>query len=130
MTKVQGLEKTLRGIKAAEKDYQQAVAKAVFSEAQKILTDAKILVPRITGNLANSGRVTKKTGDDVEAVISFGGVPPNGLPVPYAMRVHEEPRPPSSNGTYKYLETPFKEASAGYAARIRDRAKGYLKGGD
>lgn len=121
--KVEGLEQATKAIKAKGTAYRQAVAKAVFSEAQALLTESKILVPVITGNLKSSGRVNMKEGGDIEAVISYGDPT-----VPYALRVHEEPRPPTSNGTYKYLETPFKEASGKYAARIAANAKKYMRG--
>lgn len=114
---IKGLQKTTKALSAVSSKMDKAIAAAVNSEAQLILTEAKVLVPYITGNLRDTARVTPAKimpGMPIFAIIEFIAR--------YALRVHEEPRPPSSNGTFKYLETPLKDASADYPQRVARRA--------
>jgi hypothetical protein len=121
VAKVQGLQKTTDGIRAAGRRYRKGLELAVTSEAEAILTEAKILVPQVTGNLLNSHRLTVRTTPTIFAIIEFLA--------PYARRVHEEPRPQGSNGTFKYLEQPLREASSGYAERVAAKAARFAEGG-
>lgn len=121
--KTQGLKKATEAITIFGTKFEKAVAAAIYSEAQAVLTEAKILVPYITGNLQTTGDVLpvrKEGGVALVAEVVFTA--------PYALRVHEEPRPPSSNGTFKYLEIPLKEASSGYANRVAAKASRLMGG--
>jgi len=59
---------------------------------------SQVQVPRITGALARSMRIRIQE-NPVSGIISYD--------MPYAGIVHEIPRPPESNGKWKYLEDPF-----------------------
>jgi hypothetical protein len=119
-TKVENLQKVTQGIRATGAKYRKAVYFAVNSEAEAILTEAKILVPFVTGNLQSSARKTIIEGKEIFAVIEFLA--------PYARRVHEEPRPPSSTGTFQYLAKPLKDASSGYAERVARKVAKFMGG--
>lgn len=121
-TKVENLQKVTQGIRATGAKWRKAVALAVRSEAEAISTEAKILVPQVTGNLLSSYRLTVIERAEIFAIIEFLA--------PYARRVHEEPRPPSSNGTFKYLEQPLREASAGYTERVARKAAAFVERGE
>ena len=116
--RVDGLKKATEALSASGPRIRRAVKAALRSEAEAILTEAKILVPYLTGNLHDSHRLTVFERPAIFATIEFLA--------PYALRVHEEPRPPSSNGTFKYLEIPLKEASSGFAERVATRARALL----
>ena len=111
---VTGVQKTTQGIMDLDKKYKKAAYAALNTEAELILTEAKILAPYITGHLKDNTRITVRSDiSEPNSVIEFLA--------DYAYKVHEEPRPPTSNGTFKYLEMPLKGASSGYAKRLQDR---------
>src|SRR5690349_11810946 len=103
-----------------------AVAAALTDEANDLINDAKQLAPVDTGTLRNSAHVEPPvpSGTTIEVVAGFGGAA-----APYALAVHENPRAgktggvsPSgkkykhwaSVGEWKFLETPFKQRTAGF----------------
>lgn len=110
----------MRRAKGIDKLLPALVAKALHAEAKRIFQRSQELVPRATGRLASSGRVSAPefVGPIVGVDIDYGG---EEYGVPYAVKVHETPRagrtggvdrqgrpyPPgtwSQTGQWKYLE--------------------------
>ena len=119
------------------------VAEALHDEAQLTMTEAKKLVPVVTGTLRASGVVPKATisGRNIEQVMGFGGAASA-----YAMSVHENPRAGhtygfspegraygkiaykgklrrgySRVGQWKFLEQPFLARVSGLTDRLLER---------
>lgn len=102
----------------------------LYQEAEAIMTTAKEdYVPVDQGTLRASGFVREVTPLEVE--LGFGGPA-----APYALAVHENPRSGKTGGIsprgkhythwaqvgeWKYLETPFKAATAGMDGRLAER---------
>ena len=120
---------------------EPAVRGALYQEATALLNEADALVPRDTGNLAASKFQRETTEFGAVAVeVGYGGAAS-----PYALAVHENPRSGKTGGVspsgrpykhwaavgkWKYLETPFKAAVAGFTDRIAAFLRSrLLKGG-
>lgn len=124
MTLEGGLE-VLKNLQQLGNEAPLAMRAALNEEANALINDADLLVPRDTGNLANS-----KFQREVEGGVEVGY---GGAAAVYALNVHENPRSgvtggigPSGQkykhwaavGQWKYLETPFKARLFGYADRL------------
>jgi hypothetical protein len=115
---------------------------ALFQEANALVNDSKALCPVDTGNLINSA-FTYEAGSVLthhpEFLVGYGGAA-----APYALAVHENPRAGKTGGVgpsgqhykhwaqvgqWKYLETPFKARTAGFAIRVATFLKTQLLGG-
>jgi hypothetical protein len=118
--------------------FPDRVAKAIYTEAQIIMTESKRRCPvaKDGGTLRASGRVNppEREGRKIWCTLSYGGAA-----TPYALAVHEhlsEHSPPSwikaeqsgdgvhwtSAGTGpKFLENPIKEAQPTLAQKIAQR---------
>lgn len=125
-------------LKNIAKQFPDRVAKAIFIEAQIIMTESKRRCPVASdgGTLRASGRVNppERQGRLIWCTLSYGGAA-----TPYALAVHEhlsEHSPPSwiraeqdghgihwtSAGTGpKFLENPIKEAQPTLAQKIAQR---------
>lgn len=95
-----------------------AVLAAVREATEHILTESLREVPRLTGRLANSSRVRVEEQPAIHGIVDYTA--------PYAIFVHEVPRPASSNGKWKYLEDPFKREEAKFPQRVADRVAAML----
>lgn len=80
------------------------------AEAEILRTESMREVPVLTGRLRNSARVVVETR---KIIVEYA--------TPYAFWVHEMPRPPSSNGKWKFLEDPFNRWAVGFSDRIEAR---------
>lgn len=92
------------------------LAKALYSEGQRILADAIPLTPIDTGSLRASGHVKppEVAGDTVVVQIGFGGAA-----APYAVYVHERLDLSHAAPTQaKFLETPLLARRADFAKRL------------
>lgn len=97
-----------------------AVARALYQESERVMTNAKRLTPVKTGNLRASGHVSLPafTDDAVEVVLGFGGPAGSGNhggesnaeEVGYAVYVHEDMTKHHPVGQAKFLEQPAMEA--------------------
>jgi hypothetical protein len=138
---VTGTEQVLATLKALGEQAAPAMLKALRTEAEELMTDSQALVPRMDGNLANSGRVVEDLKANVPTLIVGYG----GSAAPYALSVHENPRSgqtgglsPSGKkytkwahvGQWKYLEQPWKQRMTGFTDRIAASLRAtLLKGG-
>lgn len=80
-------------LKKKKRQVEKGFNIAIREVALEVLEEAQDRVPVITGFLKNSGEVEKISEDKYAVTFT----------APYAIYVHEIPRPPSSNGEYKYL---------------------------
>ena len=141
ITRTIGLEKLLKQLNATPNLAITASKSALFEEATEIMAESKKLVPTVTSALKNSGFVELPAIAATKIVIEMGY---GGPAAPYALAVHENPRagktggvspsgkpyPPkrySQSGEYKYLEKPFRAASAGMAKRLLNRIDALLR---
>jgi len=85
----------------------RAAAKALYTEAELVMTEAKKRTPVDTGALRSSGLVEPPllTGASVEVSFGFGGPA-----APYAVVQHERLDYRHTVGQAKFLEQPFNEA--------------------
>lgn len=132
--KTRGAATMARKIRGIAKSHPDKVLKAVYLEAELVMTDSKRnYVPIDLGTLRNSGYVAKpeRSGSTITIKFGFGGAASA-----YAISVHETPSkydPPSWEGNVvqfkrrgrgpKYLERPLREALSGMPQRIADRIK-------
>lgn len=92
----------------------RATAKAAFAQTQRD-------VPRETGALANSGRLTVDE-TNLRAEITYG----EGLPDDRAVAVHEQLEVPHKTGQAKYLEAPVTESPDKTMGAIADAIRRQL----
>jgi hypothetical protein len=116
-----GLDRLLPGFRVVGRDVQRAVDMAQRKAAERIMNKAQRLVPRVTGYLANSRYIRPAQIGGMRALEV-------GFAANYALAVHEIPRPRSSNGVWKYLETPYLEELTGYERRIAKDVRRALRG--
>ena len=123
--------------------FPEAIAGALEEEAQEILAASQMLVPVKTGALKNSGGVYREDQPNGSVVIYIGY---GGPAASYAEIVHETPPPAhaakQARGTpstttatsgrtafhapptqWKYLETPFLNATRGQQRRLVERTR-------
>lgn len=90
------------------------LARALYAEAQEIMTKSRRLVPVDTGALRASGQVrTGHTGRDPYVEIVYGGPA-----APYAIYVHERLDVNHTVGQAKFLEQPTLEQVRGMGDRL------------
>ena len=133
-----GAEEVKKALKDLGARAAPAMGEALYSEGNELLYDSAALVPVDTGNLASSAYLTPPAvgGDGAFVTVGYGGAA-----APYAVVVHENPRSgqtgglsPSgkkyahwaATGQWKYLETPFKARTAGFASRIAESLRNFL----
>lgn len=87
---------------------------------RRVAVESTVEVPRITGNLARSMRWGVTNGHPSSGFISYNA--------PYAGTVHENPRPPSSTGKWKYLEDPWKRNQPNMVPMISAEVMKSLRG--
>jgi hypothetical protein len=114
----------LEGIEALRQSWQRLLpqaldgaARALMTEADRILEESRFLTPVDTGLLVSSGMTEGpiEQGNVLEMVIRSGG---HGL-APYAIRIHEDTTLNHPNGGQAhYLSGPFFAATGGMAARF------------
>ena len=114
-----GDQELVNALKAGEEDTPQAIAQAIWEEANIIFAKSQVLVPVDTGVLRGSGGVSSpqmgNTGSFVD--IFYGGPAAS-----YALLVHEiignYHNPPTQA---KYLEQPVMEAMSTIQENIKGR---------
>lgn len=95
-----GVSNTQGNLRALEKSAPRAFTRGCRIFLEKVGEKSQEQVPRQTGHLARSMRITVHQNPG-GGTIKYD--------TPYAAMVHEIPRPASSNGKWKYLEDPLKE---------------------
>ena len=101
------------------------LARALFREAEPIMTKSKRLVPVDTGALRSSGHVEPPEirGKRVRVFLVYGGASAE-----YAVFVHENTNARHNPPTQaKYLEQPLMEAIPGLGGRLAARVRGDMK---
>jgi len=135
--KIRGMKKMQSLLKKIALEKPNEAARAIYLEAQIIMTESKRRCPTDTGILRSSGTVhlpeirVEKGKKRISVLMSYGGAAQE-----YALAVHEhlsEHSPPSwieagdninwsAAGTGpKFLEGPINEAMGGLAAKIAAR---------
>lgn len=114
-----GDEQLVKALKSGKEKSPQAIAQAIWEEANMIFAKSQILVPVDTGVLRGSGGVSApQMGNQGYFVDIFYG----GPAAPYALYVHEiignYHNPPTQA---KYLEQPLIEAMDGLQSRLKGR---------
>ena len=114
-----GDEQLVKALKSGKEKSPQAIAQAIWEEANMIFAKSQILVPVDTGVLRGSGGVSApQLGSQGYFVDIFYG----GPAAPYALYVHEiignYHNPPTQA---KYLEQPLMEAMDGLQSRLKGR---------
>ena len=114
-----GDEELINALKAGKQQTPQAIAQAIYEEANVIFAKSQILVPVDTGILRGSGGVSApQMGNQGYFVDIFYG----GPAAPYAFFVHEiignYHNPPTQA---KYLEQPVMEAMSTIQQNIKGR---------
>ncbi len=114
-----GDKELVNALKAGKEDTPQAIAQAIYEEANVIFARSQVLVPVDTGILRGSGGVSSpQQGDKGYFVDIFYG----GPAAPYALYVHEiignYHNPPTQA---KYLEQPVMEAMSTIQENIKGR---------
>lgn len=138
---VTGTEQVLATLKALGEQATPAMQKALRTEAEELMAESQVLVPRMDGVLSNSGRVVEDLKANVPTLIVGYG----GPGAPYALSVHENPRSGKTGGVgprgqkykkwahvgqWKFLEQPWKQRMTGFTDRIAASLKAtLLKGG-
>lgn len=131
---LRGLDKLVKSMSRVEGG-EQALAQAMFAEANVVLNESKKIVPVATGNLRASGKVERPVVGKGKAYveITYGGVA-----APYALIVHEVPT--NSGGrwgtgmkhaagkSYKYLEIPVMAHKDKFVGSVRARLDGLIQG--
>lgn len=124
---VNGGDKVLEGLDALVAELPQAVAAALYQEAEAIMADSKAnYVPVDTGVLRDSGYVEQPEidGNEISVTLGYGGAASA-----YALVQHERLDFHHTVGGPKYLERPFLDAAAGLEERLADRLEPLLGGG-
>jgi hypothetical protein len=114
-----GDQELVNALKAGEEDTPQAIAQAIWEEANVIFAKSQVLVPVDTGVLRGSGGVSApQMGSQGYFVDIFYG----GPAASYALYVHEiignYHNPPTQA---KYLEQPVMEAMSTIKENIKGR---------
>lgn len=113
---LQGTEDLARALRALNDRAMPALAKALFQEAETIMTASKIICPVETGALRASGVVMppEQQGTLLSVTMGYGGPA-----APYAVYVHERLDLHHAAPTQaKFLERPALEAAAGLEGRL------------
>ena len=114
-----GDEQLVKALKSGKEKSPQAIAQAIWEEANMIFAKSQILVPVDTGVLRGSGGVSapQMSNQGYFVDIFYGGPA-----APYALYVHEiignYHNPPTQA---KYLEQPLMEAMDGLQSRLKGR---------
>lgn len=128
------LEKTLKALGRLNAEQKQALAQAMFTEANLVMTTSKRQVPVDTGALRSTGhvRLAQIKGEVVSVELGYGGPAGSGDPtgggrnytsnqtgrvvasgekVGYGYYVHEDLEAQHTVGKAKFLEEPLTEAT-------------------
>ena len=118
--RLRGSRELRRELKRRGRQAPKALARALFQEAEQIMSVSKRLVPVDTGALRASGHVQLPVirGKKVKVVLGYGGAA-----APYAVFVHEKQARHNPPTQWKYLEKPLFQAVPGMAGRIAKRLR-------
>jgi len=114
-----------RTLEKLDKRAQAELKKALYAEAELIMTESKKQVPVDTGTLRSTGYVKQpeEKGDLVEVEMGYGGPA-----APYAIWVHERTElhhnPPTKA---KYLEDPVKTAAPKLPGALAKRLRKIIR---
>ncbi len=118
---LKGVDVVVQGLGRILTSVPEAVAAAVYQEAEAIMTDSKAnYVPVDTGVLRDSGFVTtpEVEGQTVSVTLGYGGAASA-----YALVQHERMDYHHEHGGPKYLERPFLDAANGMEERLAEKLR-------
>jgi len=122
---VKGTKELQRALEKLGDRAQAELGKALYAEAELIMTESKKQCPVDTGTLRSTGYVkqSEEKGDLVEVEMGYGGPA-----APYAVWVHEltelHHNPPTKA---KYLEDPVKAATPKLPGALAKRLRKVVK---
>jgi len=122
---VVGTDKVIRALESLGTEAAQAMAYALYNEAEGLIGEAKPQTPVDTGVLRASGYVQQPqiSGTNVTVECGFGGAAQG-----YAIYVHENLEARHKAGTNaKYLERPMRKRAGGVLGRVSQRIVQYAK---
>jgi Bacteriophage HK97-gp10, putative tail-component len=121
---VKGLDKVIANLQATGPEITQALAAALFMEAEATMAESKLEVPVDTGALRASGTVKMPVinPDSVTVEMGYGGAA-----APYAVFVHEDLTKHHPNGNAKFLEGPANRRASGMAERVGKKLQERLR---
>jgi hypothetical protein len=104
----------MRRLPSTWKKFEEAGGRSLYNIARGILSEAKKLVPIDTGDLQRSGKIVPvMLASGVKTYVVM-------FTMPYALKVHEDLEAFHRVGQAKYLEVPFRMASATVRARLAE----------
>ena len=125
------LQDLLNKLKNRPEAMKQAVASALYMEAEEIISEAKPMTPVLHGFLVNSGHANlpEVVGDSVSVEMGFGGVAGSGNQggvtndesVGYALYVHENLTAHHEVGGPKFLEQALLIKKSDMSERLAER---------
>lgn len=123
--KLEGMQKLQNILKVGGQQATTAVARALYTEANKIFMESQAQVPIDTGALRASGMVSKPyiSGTTVMVEIGYGGAA-----APYAAIVHEDLEANHEVGKAKFLEDPLSQAIPNLGKAVTESVERLLKG--
>lgn len=92
----------------------EAAAKALKAEADRVMARSQELVPRATGELAESAFVDEPRREGDQTWVAIGYTAGHAVPVHELLHHHHE------QGQAKYLQTAVAEASPGMPRRVAE----------
>ncbi|MBW2672583.1 MAG: HK97 gp10 family phage protein [Deltaproteobacteria bacterium] len=133
--KVEGTKELQRTLEKLGERAQAELEKALYAEAELIMTESKKQCPVDTGTLRSTGYVRISRAEAPRTVVEmvYGGPA-----APYAVAVHENPRAGKTGGVspsgqryktwaktgkWKYLEDPVKAATPKLPSRLARRLR-------
>ncbi len=119
---VERMRRTFRKLRG--RALQGDIARGLFIEGERIMSDSKKQVPVDTGALRSTGHVQPPdfSGPSVSVTLGYGG-PAAG----YAIVVHEDLQARHTVGNALYLERPFLDALPGAQRRLGVTIRGSLR---
>ncbi len=118
--KLLGVKEAIARLRRIQAVTPAALAQALNTEAELIMTRSKRIVPVKVGTLKASGRVENPEirGNEVSVTLGYGGAASA-----YALIQHEGNFNHPGQGERKYLERPVREATRTIGASIARRLK-------
>jgi len=124
---VKGTKELQRTLEKLGERAQAELGKALYAEAELIMTESKKQVPVDTGTLQGTGHVEQPEYDHDQVIVQMGY---GGPAAPYAVVQHERLDFKHKVGKAKYLEDPVKAAVPKLPSAIAKRLEKVVsKGG-
>jgi len=121
---VKGTKELQRALEKLGKRALSEAGKALYAEAELIMTESKEQCPVDTGTLRGTGHVEQPKAEGRQVWVEMGY---GGPAAPYAVYVHERTELRHKVGKAKYLEDPVKAAAPKLPMRLARRLKNVIE---